>query len=361
MRPPNMPTSRPNYRWVMLALLWFTYFGIGLAGGLAPLVTPISRDLDIPPSRMGLILGAWQFVFIFSSVLAGTIIDRWGEKKSILAGALIATLSAVFRFFSNGFETMLLAVALFGMGMPMISVGGQKVIARWFEGRRRATAVSVYMTGAWAGSIAVLALTNSVVMPLMNNSWRMTTLSYGAVAFLAGVLWWLLARDMKPETAAGRMSPLKALAGIVRVRNVQIMLVMGVVVFGTLHGTGTWLPRLLEAGGMSPAAAGVAASVSVFAGVPAVLFLPNLVPARLRGRTLAICFVGVAIGLWGIVGTSGPLQYAAIVLMGFGVSAFLPMAMLILMDSSEVPTEYLGSATGALFSVFQIGDSRSRG
>ena len=351
-----MPYTKQTYRWIMLTILWIVYFAFGLvSGSMAPLVTPIVRDLDMSYSQMGLILGSWQLVFIAASIVAGNVIDRWGERKSILAGALIATVSAVLRYFSDGFETMLVAVALLGAGMPMISVGGPKVISLWFEGKRRGTALGIYMTGAWIGSLAGLALTNSVVMPLTGNSWRIAFLSYGAVVLLAGLLWWFLARDVRPEMASKRVGAVRTLGGIVRIRNVQIMIAMGLLALATSHGMMNWLPKILETGGMSPAMAGFAASVNMFAGIPAVLFLPHLIPLHLRGRALALSALGVVIALVGIIATSGPVQLAALILLGFAGSAFLPIILLMLMDSSGIPTEYLGSANGVLLSVAQIG------
>ena len=211
------------------------------------------------------------------------------------------------------------------------------------------------MTGAWIGSVAGLALTNSLVMPLAGNSWRTTFLFYAVVVFLAGTAWWFLGRDIRQEMVARRMGLFRTLAEIVGMRNVRLMLVMGFVTLATISGYNAWLPKVLESGGLSPEMAGLAASVGVFAGIPAVLVMPHVIPMHVRGRALAVCALGVAIGLWGVVGASGPLQYAAIALLGFTVSAFIPVLTLIMMDSSGVPLEYLGSANGVFMSVAQIG------
>ena len=74
----------------MLALLWLLYAGFGLvARSIFPLVTPIIQDLSLTYSQMGLILGSWQLTYIIAALAAGSVLDRWGVKKSLLAGALI--------------------------------------------------------------------------------------------------------------------------------------------------------------------------------------------------------------------------------------------------------------------------------
>lgn len=84
LKPDQMP-----YRWVVLALLWFLYFSFGLTTrSIAPLVTPILKDLNMNYSQMGTILGSWQLTYILVSIFAGTIIDQWGLRKSLFAGVV---------------------------------------------------------------------------------------------------------------------------------------------------------------------------------------------------------------------------------------------------------------------------------
>ena len=173
----NLEPPKP-YRWVMLALLWLLYITFGLVSrSIFPLVTPILADLELSYSQMGLILGSWQLTYIFAALVAGTILDRWGVRKSIFAGVMVIGLSASLRYFSDGFISMLTAVALFGLGGPMISIGGPKTISAWFHGRSRGTAMGIYTTGNWAGGLMALALTNSLVMPLVGNNWLMPATS----------------------------------------------------------------------------------------------------------------------------------------------------------------------------------------
>ena len=347
---------KQSYRWVMLALLWLLYASLGLVmGSMAPLVTPILNDLKMSSSQMGLVLGSWQLVYIVASIAAGNILDRWGERKSLLAGILVIGLSACLRYFSNGFGTLFPIVALVGVGGPMISAGGPKVISLWFEGKSRGTALGIYMTGAATGTLLGFGLTNSVVMPLVNYSWRTTFLIYGILAFATGLLWWFLSKDVKSATTTKRMSIFNTLNQIVRKRNFQLVLILGLLSLASFHGVMNWLPRILEIGGMSPALAGFAASAFIIAGLPATIFFPHLTPVHFRGYSLALSALVTAIALCGVISMSGVFQFTSLVILGFAGSAFTPILLLILMDNSEIPSEYLGSANGIFLSVAEIG------
>jgi MFS family permease len=78
-----------RYGWVMLSLLWLLNVAFSLiVRAIAPLVTPIVRDLHLSYTQMGFILGSWQLTYIGVAIIAGTIIDRWSVRKSLLAGTL---------------------------------------------------------------------------------------------------------------------------------------------------------------------------------------------------------------------------------------------------------------------------------
>ena len=132
----NPDLDRKRYRWIILALLWLLYVAFGMVQrAIAPLVTPILADLDLSYTEMGFILGSWQLTYIAAAIVTGTLIDRWGIRKSLLAGTIFLGLSSALRYFARGFSSMLGAVAIAGIGGPMISVGCPKAISIWFEGK----------------------------------------------------------------------------------------------------------------------------------------------------------------------------------------------------------------------------------
>ena len=55
------------------------------------------------------------------------------------------------RGFAPGQLTLLSAVAFFGLGRPLISVGAPKLISIWFNERERKLAMGIYITGMALG------------------------------------------------------------------------------------------------------------------------------------------------------------------------------------------------------------------
>ncbi|MFH1349890.1 MAG: MFS transporter [Pseudomonadota bacterium] len=348
-------TNRQPNRWGILALLWLLYFSFGVVTrSPSPLVTPLLKDLNMTYSQMGFVLGSWQLTYIALAIMAGVIMDRWGIRKSILAGALIIGLSASLRSLSIGFGTFLVFIALSGAGSPMISIGCPKTIAQLFKGKERGTAVGIYTTGPWIGAMASLAATNGMIMPLLGYSWRLTFVFYGVMTFLFAGLWWFYSNDADAVQETEQFNFVRVLVHLFKVHNVRMILLSGLLSFGIMHGYFAWLPKILENAGMSPARAGIASSIPFLSSIPAVLTIPRIIPHRSRGICIGLLALMASLGILWVVAWKWPVILGLII---FGVSGpcLMPLLVLTLMETPEVTSKYLGSATGVFFCVSEIG------
>src|SRR5687768_3003699 len=272
----------------MLGLAWAAYASFGLvSSSLAPLVTPITAELGITYTQMGMILGAWQLAYIGIAYNAGRLLDRFGLRRGLGVGILVVAASALARALAVDFWTMFLAVALFGVGAPMISIGAPKLIATWFEARERGGAAGVYATGPSVGSIVVLTSANAVLLPA-TGGWRPTIAVLGLGALAIAVVWWLFARDERGRGGSAPTGPSRGLGELLRVRNVWLVVVIGFASFLSGHALGNWLPKILESRGFDPVSAGYWASVPNLVGIAGALTLPRLVRAEHRVVAVAV-------------------------------------------------------------------------
>ena len=156
----------------MLAGVWLAYFSFGVVqGGIPPLVTPVSQDLGLSRSAMGTVLGAWPFVYILVAIPAGALIDRFSLRLTIASGVALIALSGLLRSIATDYPTMLIAVMVFGIGGPFISIGAPKLISIWFNAHHRGRAMGIYLTAPALGRILVLSTSNSILMPMFGYSW----------------------------------------------------------------------------------------------------------------------------------------------------------------------------------------------
>jgi cyanate permease len=144
-----------------------------------------------------------------------------------------------------------------------------------------------------------------LIMPWMEYSWRHTFAFYGFLAFTAAFLWWFLSKETEAPRTEKDEGIIKIFVRLIRVRNVQIALLVGFLTFTVIHGFSNWLPKLLETGGFSPSLAGILAAVPLMAGVPSLLIIPHLIPAPSRGRFLAWAGIFTIVALATAVTASG--------------------------------------------------------
>jgi cyanate permease len=350
------------YRWTMLAGVWLLYCCFGLvAASTAPLVEPILTDLGLSHSAMGSVMGAWPLVYIASAIPCGALVDRLGLRWSLFLAALIIAASAALRGLALGHASLFAAVAIFGLGGPLISIGAPTLISQWFAGKERGLAMGIYITGPSLGGIAALALTNSLAMPLLGHDWRAVMMAYAAVVGLAAIVWFCVAshpanRAAERRSAAEpRRSQLEVFAVLIRLRPVRLVLMMSVGIFFFNHGLNNWLPEILRDKGMDAATAGFWAAIPTVIGVAGALVIPRLAAPNRRRAIMLALFVAAGVAALLIQATMGPGLVAGLAIQGITRSSMMAVAVLVLMEIKEVGSRNTGLAGGMFFSAAEIG------
>lgn len=351
-------SSNPNQKWRMLALIWLVYACFGITvGSFPPLVSFISKDLDLSSTEMGLVLGAWQLVYIFTASPIGTLIDKHGVRKSVTIGMLIILVSLVLRTFAFDFLTLFITVGLFGIGGPIISIGAPKVVSEWFDGKERGFAAGVYTTAPLAGVAIAIATAASVVEPL-TGSWRGIALVYGSIISLVLVLWFFASID-PPNTTKNidnrNPSQQSRLSDLLKIRNVQIVLLLALVTFLASHGFQNWLPTLLVDDGMKVTTAGNWVSIAIIAGAVSLVLIPLISKNGNRRLIMALMLFASSLSGFGIVTLDGLGQISSVIIWSIARSPMIAVSMLILMDTKGVGKARMGSAAGLFYTVAEVG------
>jgi nitrate/nitrite transporter NarK len=346
----------------MLALVWAVYASFGMTvGSIPPLVEPIVEDLGISYSGMGLILGSWQLVYIVTALPMGMLVDRLGTRKALGLGVLVVWLSLVLRGFAGDFVTLLLAVALLGVGGPLISIGAPKVVSQWFEGKERSLAAGIYAAAPVAGGVLSLATASSVVLSL-TGTWRGIALVYGAIVLLAMAAWWLFAKDAPRVTkAAGGVqrgesgSALEGLKTLLRIRNVQLLLALAIATFFLNHGLEAWVPTLLKERGMTLAAAGFWTAFAAALGAVGALVVSGVATHGRRVVVMVVLLVVASSAIAAMAFADSPVILAPLLVSSWVRQPMMPVLSLVLMETPGVGAARIGAAMGLFFAAAEIG------
>lgn len=343
-------------RWQLLAGIWLVNACFGLVMfSMAPLVSVVAADLDLSLAAMGTVLGAWPLVYMLVALPLGAVVDRIGLRRCITLGAWIVALSALLRSQAQGYASLYLAVALLGVGVPLVSIATPKLISYWFAAEERGSATGWYMSGPSVGAMLGLALTNWVVMPLVDNRWRMALLCYAALAALVAGIWWRVAARLGPRGPAdrepGRPMGLGQYFSLLARPSARRVLVLATGVFLFMHGLNNWVPEVLRSAGLDARQAGLWAALPVAITVVGAILVPRLTPAGYRARMLIVLFVLGSVAAMLIAAPGLTWIVPGLVLLGVARSALWPLTLLCLTESSDMRRSELAPA-GALFFTF---------
>jgi len=308
--------------------------------------------------QMGLVLGAWQLVFIGTASLLGSMIDCIGVRRAMALG-LALLLSMLLRGLAVNFPSLLLSVALFGAGGPLIASSMPKVVAQWFRGNERGPATGVCVVGRDLGSVLALSTAASVVVALMSTPWRGISVVYGAVILVALVAWTLLARDAPPDEQApstvASVQERSSVRQLLAVRNVQVVLALGFAVFLLNHALQSWLPTSLQESGFTLEASGRLVALGLVAAMATNFFVPSFTRQGYRGPMLAGMLASSAAITAGLVFASGGTLVALVAVGSMIRFPALQLLTLVLMDTPEVGMRRLATTTGIFFTVAEVG------
>tara|TARA_B100001250_G_scaffold395151_1_gene399753 strand:+ start:14162 stop:15223 length:1062 start_codon:yes stop_codon:yes gene_type:complete len=302
-------------------------------------------------AAMGAALGAWPFVYLAVSAIAGKLLDRYGLHVGLAAGAVLISASALLRAGAQSGTTLWFAVAVFGLGGPFISIGAPKLVTEWFAAEERGLAVGLYSTASSLGAITALVIADP--LRVATGHWRWVMVIFAAVSLTSGLLWVVVSSQNplrnKPELIDDQHE------GLWRDPTVRRILSLAFAIFFVGHALNGWMPEMLRTGPWSTRGAAWLTAGGITIGVIGSLIIPGRVNAYKRPQFLITMFVAMAVCVWALAASSQTLHIFAIAVIGTVRVCSVPMAMLMLMSSRSVPDARMGTAGGLFFTAGELG------
>jgi len=342
--------------WLAVAGVCGVYFAFGLAVGImGPLVGEIRSDLGLSQSRMGSILGAWALIYVFTSVPAGAVVDRLGLRWSLTLGGLFIALSLLLRSIAQGGWSLFGAVAIFGIGGPLVSIATPKLVASLFEEDDRRLPTGFGVAAPAVGSAVALATANPVLLPLADGRWRGVMVIMSGVAVAATLGWLYASRAVSQVDREPTKTHLSTLVRLLRLRSMQRILSISLFSFFFAHALSNWLPEILADTGFSDSEAGLLAALSVAVGIAGSLSIARLVPSASRAHALMAVFAVLAAMSLLLTITPTAILVVVLALLGFARAGVIPLLFLEIMGDDHIGLGDIGAATGLFFAVGEIG------
>ena len=177
----------------VLGLLCVMYFITYLDRvNIATAGAEIMREFGMSKTDFGLILSAFAYPYAIFQVIGGSVGDKFGARRTLLACGVIWATATILTGMVGGLVSLFMARVLLGFGEGATFPTATRAMQNWTAPGRRGFAQGI--THAFA------RLGNAVAPPIVafliyHFGWRTSFVILGAVSFFWVVAWWLYFRD----------------------------------------------------------------------------------------------------------------------------------------------------------------------
>ena len=348
----NSSSAESNYKWYALSLAALTHtFVVAMPSMCMPvLFKEISDDLGLSLVQIGAVWGMGSLAGIFTGLIGGSIGDRYGTRRTLAMACVLAGVAGALRGFSTDFATLSATILLFGFLTPAIPMNVHKVCGVWFSRQRLGLANGVVSAGMALGFVVSSMISATILSPWLGG-WRNVLLLYGAISVGMSIPW-ALARAAPGESRSlasdeSAMSIRRALARVVRIRDVWFLGFAIIGLSGCIQGVLGYLPLYLREIGW--AAASADSALAMFHTVSLLFAIPiTLLSDRLGSRRVILVTgaLAVALGTGSLSVASGPMIWAAVIIAGLFRDGFMAIFMTTVIELEGVGAAYAGTAIG---------------
>ena len=355
-------TIESNERWKILALGMLTNALVVAAPSMCMpvLFDEIASDLHLSLVQVGVVWGIGALPGLVAGLLGGVLGDRFGSKRVLIIGCLLAGLFGILRGMANGFVALTAGMFLIGMVTPLVPLNTLKISGQWFSRRQWGLASGVLSMGMALGFLLGSMLSATVLSPWLGG-WRQVLYFYSGLAVLLSIPW-LFIRPVpslaeEEGLAEKQKSMRQSMVNIVQIRNVLLFGLTLLGFSGCVQGALGYLPLYLRNLGWNPAAAdGALASfhtISMIFVIPIALGSDRL---GSRKKVLVTAALMTITGFSLLSVAQGVLIWATILLAGIVRDGFMAVFMASVIETDGVGTALAGTATGVVMVFSSIGN-----
>lgn len=323
-------------------------FGVGLAFFsffmVQPLAPLFAAGLGVSPAAIGVVISAAFVLPFFLAIPAGGLVDRYGPKRSLLAGTALLGGAPVLVIAAPSFLTLVVLQVLSGLGQLLMVVAAQSFVASLASGRARERNFGVYGAFVSAGQLLGPVVAGTAVDLLGFGAAFVIT---AGVGFAGTVLMSALPGGRSDTAAPLRPLPRpREVRALLRVPALQLGLLVSGTVMIAMVVHGSFLPAFLDVLAYPATVIGLILSLRALTTLSVRPFMASWVE-RLGGRyrTFVTMMVLTSLGLAGVAG-GGHLAVLVLVsvMIGVGVGIAQPLTLVAVVE--DVPSAEHGTAFG---------------
>lgn len=344
-------SKETSYRWFILILGALTN---SLATAAPSMCMPvlfkeISGSLDLSLVQIGMVWGVASLPGIVTVLIAGAVGDRFGPRRIIVVGCVLAGLAGALRGMATDLATLTATVFLLGFLSPFVQTNVFRTIAGWFSRRELGLANGVLSMGMALGFLIGSLISATVLSPWLGG-WRNVLFFYGAIAVLLCIPWAMARPDpqlVRPAGEPKQKGLTQAIAHVGRIRNIWLMGLVILGIGGCIQGSLGYLPLYLRGQGWTAGAADSALAlfhtISMIGVIPIALGSDQL---GSRKRVLLASTLMITCGIGLLSFANGVMVWLAVCMAGVVRDGFMAVFQTAVIEIEGIGPAYAGTASG---------------
>lgn len=353
--------------WIVVAgfICAFIYSGVGYYA-FSLFLKPLNLEFGWSRGTISAAFTVFYVAVALASPFIGRVTDRYGPKKVICTGALIAGLGFALLSLTRSLWHFYVAYALVGVGMTGVGfIPISTLVSNWFS-KRRGTVLGITMIGIGLGGLVLAPVIGVHLIP--NFGWSYSYLALALLTWGVVIPIALLVIKTKPEDmglypdgveapeAVAKASPLTSEGWTVKMSLVTSTFWLIAVAFATTSFGNTGViqhqvPHLTDIGFDVATAATALGSVGFGSAIGKFGFgwLNDRIPAKYCA-TIAFVFMAAAVIIFMNIGlaTSTGIVWLYVILMGLGIGGWAPNTSML------ISTNFGLASYGAIYGMLNL-------
>ena len=188
--------------WIVSALFVEFQFAMQLSSG--EIVGGLMRSFHLTTFGAGILASSYYYIYVLLQVPAGLMVDTFGPRKLLSAGALCCGAGAMLFGSSHLIAFASFGRILMGLGGAFAFVGSISLVGRWFPHKYFSILVGILESlGMIVSLFAVVGVAHIVAV----LDWRDSMWIFGFIGIGLALLLWLVIRDAPPRAAPASVPP----------------------------------------------------------------------------------------------------------------------------------------------------------
>jgi len=167
---------------------------------IPPVVPLLHADLHLSETDIGWLSSLPPMLFALAAIPGAVLIARFGIVPALAIGLLLNAVGSTARAALPNAAALYATTMVMAAGVSIMQPSLPPLVRAWFP-QRIGFATAVYTNGLLAGETIAVALTIPLVLPLIDNSWRLNFVVWSVPVFATALL--VIACAPRPRSVNG--------------------------------------------------------------------------------------------------------------------------------------------------------------